>query len=121
MTLASVGDGLIATDAGGRVTTLNPVAEALTGWTQTAAAGRPLVEVFRIVNEETRQPVENPVLRALREGQTVGLTNHTVLLARDGTEWPLDDMPPRSGGRTGRSSGRCWCSGRSSGGGRPSG
>ena len=73
------------------MTFLNGVAEALTGWTQAEAAGRPLPEVFRIVNEQTRQPVENPALRALREGTVVGLANHTVLIARDGTERPIDD------------------------------
>ena len=67
-TLVGIGDGVIATDAGGRVTFLNPVAEVLTGWPQAAAAGEPLERVFRIVNEETRKPVENPALRALRGG-----------------------------------------------------
>ena len=91
VTLASIGDAVITTDAEGRVTFLNAVAEALTGWTQAEAAGRPLPEVFHIVNEHTRQPVENPALRALREGVVVGLANHTVLIARDGTERPIDD------------------------------
>ncbi len=91
ITLASIGDAVISTDAEGRVTFLNGVAEALTGWTQAEAAGRPLPDVFRIVNEHTRQPVENPALRALREGVVVGLANHTVLIARDGTERPIDD------------------------------
>ena len=91
ITLASIGDAVISTDAEGRVTFLNGVAEALTGWPQAEAAGRPLPDVFRIVNEHTRQPVENPALRALREGVVVGLANHTVLIARDGTERPIDD------------------------------
>ena len=73
------------------MTFLNGVAEALTGWPQAEAAGRPLPDVFRIVNEQTRRPVENPALRALREGTVVGLANHTVLIARDGTERPIDD------------------------------
>lgn len=90
-TLASIGDGVIATDTEGRITFLNPVAQDLTGWTAEAAAGVPLVEVFNIVNETTRQPVENPALRALQEGVIVGLANHTVLIARDGTERPIDD------------------------------
>ena len=68
VTLSSIGDAVIATDAEGRVTFMNAVAEALTGWPQAEAAGRPLPEVFRIVNEHTREPVENPALRALREG-----------------------------------------------------
>ena len=90
-TLLSIGDGVITTDAGGRVVLLNPVAEALTGWRQEDARGKPLEEVFRIVNEETRQTVENPVCRVMREGVVLGLGNHTLLLARDGTERPIDD------------------------------
>ena len=98
-TITSIGDGVIATDARGRVTFLNPVAQRLTGWTQDEAHGQPLETVFRIVNEATRQPVENPALRALREGQIVGLANHTLLIARDGTERPIDDSaaPIRDG------------------------
>ena len=91
ITLASIGDAVISTDAEGRVTFMNGVAEALTGWPQAEAVGRPLPDVFHIVNERTRQPVENPALRALREGTIVGLANHTVLIARDGTERPIDD------------------------------
>jgi PAS domain S-box-containing protein len=91
ITLASIGDAVISTDADGRVTYLNRVAEALTGWIQKEAAGRPLPDVFHIVNEQTRQPAENPALRALREGVVVGLANHTVLIARDGSERPIDD------------------------------
>jgi PAS domain S-box-containing protein len=99
ITLASIGDAVVATDAAGRVTFMNGVAEALTGWPQAEAAGRPLPEVFRIVNEWTRLPAENPALRALREGVVVGLANHTVLIARDGTERPIDDSaaPIRDG------------------------
>jgi len=91
VTLYSIGDGVIATDAAGRVTRMNPVAETLTGWTEASARGRPLAEVFRIVNEETRAPVESPVDRVLKEGVVVGLANHTVLVARDGTERPIAD------------------------------
>jgi PAS domain S-box-containing protein len=90
-TLASIGDAVIATDAAGRATFLNPVAESLTGWPAAEAAGRPLAEVFRIVNEHTREPVESPVEKVLRDGVVVGLANHTVLLARDGREAPIDD------------------------------
>jgi PAS domain S-box-containing protein len=99
VTLASIGDGVIATDTEGRVTLLNPVAEALTGWGQPDAAGRPLEDVFRIVNELTRKEAENPVRRVLREGRVVGLANHTALVARDGTERPIDDSaaPIRDG------------------------
>jgi PAS domain S-box-containing protein len=91
ITLASIGDAVVSTDAEGRVTYLNGVAEALTGWTQAEAAGRPLPEVFHILNENTRQAVENPALQALREGVVVGLANQTILIARDGTERPIDD------------------------------
>src|SRR4028119_673637 len=91
ITLASIGDAVISTDAEGRVVFLNSVAETLTGWTQAVAEGQPLTEVFQIVNEYTREPAENPAFQALREGVIVGLANHTVLIARDGTERPIDD------------------------------
>lgn len=91
ITLMCVGDGVIATDAKGRVTLLNPVAEALTGWTQAEAIGRPLEDVFRIINEDTRQTVENPVRRVLIEGVIVGLANHTALISKDGAERPVAD------------------------------
>jgi PAS domain S-box-containing protein len=91
VTLASIGDAVISTDADGRVTLLNRVAESLTGWTLAEARNRPLPEVFHIIDERTRQPADNPALRALREGAVTGLTNHTVLVARDGTERPIDD------------------------------
>ena len=73
------------------MTFLNPAAEALTGWPLADAVGRPLAEVFRIVNEQTRQPVEDPAAKVLRLGTVVGLANHTALLARDGRETPIDD------------------------------
>ncbi|HEY1376487.1 MAG TPA: PAS domain S-box protein [Gemmataceae bacterium] len=91
VTLASIGDAVISTDDRGRVEFLNPVAERLTGWANAEAAGQPLDAVFRIVNEDSRQPVENPATRALREGVVVGLANHTALIARDGGERPIDD------------------------------
>lgn len=90
-TLKSIGDGVIVTDAESRVTFLNPEAERLTGWTQAEAAGMPLLSIFRIVNEETRQEAENPVEKALRSGSVVGLANHTLLLSKDGSEKPIDD------------------------------
>ncbi|MGQ0764727.1 MAG: ATP-binding protein [Gemmatimonadota bacterium] len=90
-TLASIGDAVITTDAEGRVTFLNGHAEELTGWPTTSASGRALSEVFVIVNEVTGAPVEDPATRALREGEVVGLANHTVLIARDGTRRPIDD------------------------------
>lgn len=92
VTLLSIGDAVIATDAEGRVSFMNPVAESLTGWGQAEASGRLLDEVFRIVNEETRAEVENPVTKCLRERAIVGLANHTVLIAKDGTtEHAIDD------------------------------
>jgi PAS domain S-box-containing protein len=91
VTLASIGDAVIVTDAGGRVSFLNPTAQELTGWPPAEAAGRPVEEVFRIQHEQTREAVENPVGRVLREGAVVGLANHTVLVARDGTERPVED------------------------------
>ena len=98
-TLASIGDGVIVTDGRGRVRMLNPIAESLTGWKSKDARDRPLEEVFRIVNEQTRKPVENPVEKVLRLGTIVGLANHTVLIARDGGEHPIDDSaaPIREG------------------------
>ena len=90
-TLSSIGDGVIATDTEARVTFLNPVAEALTGWPLAEALGRPVADVFRIVNEDTRNTVEDPVAKVLRLGTIVGLANHTVLIARDGRESPIDD------------------------------
>src|ERR1043166_6981636 len=90
-TLASIGDGVIATDTQGRVTLLNPEAERLTGWANADALGRPLSEVFRIVNEQSRATTENPVETVLRLGKTVGLANHTVLIGKNGKETPIDD------------------------------
>jgi PAS domain S-box-containing protein len=91
ITVRSIGDGVITTDVDGRVTYLNQVAESLTGWSDGDARGRPLAEVFRIVNESTRAPVENPATRALRDGTVVGLANHTILITRTGDERPIDD------------------------------
>jgi PAS domain S-box-containing protein len=91
VTLRSIGDGVITTDNESRVTSLNGVAEHMTGWPLEDARGKPLDTVFRIVKEHTRAPVENPVVRALREGVIVGLANHTVLIGRDGKEIPIDD------------------------------
>lgn len=90
-TLMSIGDGVIVTDANGRVLLLNPVAEKLTGWAQDDASGKPLEDIFRIINEETRQPVDNPVRRVMHEGAVVGLANHTLLITRDGQEFPIAD------------------------------
>ncbi len=89
--LMSIGDAVIVADACGHVEMMNSVAEALTGWPLAEAAGRPLAEIFRIINEETRQAVESPVARVLREGVVVGLANHTILLTHDGAERPIAD------------------------------
>ena len=91
VTLGSIGDGIIASDPDGLVTYMNGVAETLTGWTNGDANGRPLVDVFHIVNETTRQPVQNPAGLVIRPGNVVGLANHTVLISRDGTECPITD------------------------------
>ena len=90
-TLRSIGDAVIATDAQGVVRLMNPVAEQLTGWTHEQAQGKPLEEVFRIVDEQTRASLESPVLRVVRDRKIVGLVNHTVLLSRSGEEWPIED------------------------------
>jgi PAS domain S-box-containing protein len=91
VTLQAIGDGVIATDFRGRTEFLNPVAETLTGWNNEEARGRPAEDIFRIVHETTGDPVEDPVGRVLREGMVLGLGNHTLLLARDGTERPIAD------------------------------
>ncbi|WP_228038848.1 ATP-binding protein [Nostoc sp. LEGE 12450] len=91
VTLQSIGDAVITTDSLGLVRYLNPVAQKLTGWSQLEAQGLPLSEVFQIVNETTREPVINPLETALYEGKTVGLANHTILIARNGDEFPIDD------------------------------
>ena len=90
-TLHSIGDGVIATDAQGRVTRMNPTAERLTGWPLADAQGQPLPAVFRIVNADTRKTVVNPVQLVMERGEVVGLANHTVLLARDGREYQIAD------------------------------
>lgn len=90
-TLASIGDAVIATDPSACVIYMNPIAEAMTGWHSRDAQGRALADVFNIVNEESRTPVESPVSKSIRLGGIVGLANHTVLIAKDGTERPIDD------------------------------
>jgi PAS domain S-box-containing protein len=90
-TLQSIGDAVIATDAAGDVRFLNPVAQSLTGWTQDEAKGTSLDKVFVIVNEETRKPVSSPFFKVVATGGVVGLANHTVLIARDGTEHVIAD------------------------------
>jgi PAS domain S-box-containing protein len=91
LTLASIGDGVISTDAEARVGFMNPVAEQLTGWSAAEAAGRPITEVFVIVNQQHGRTVQNPVSKVLRTGRIAGLANHTVLISRDGTPHQIDD------------------------------
>jgi PAS domain S-box-containing protein len=90
-TLRSIGDAVIATDDTGLVRFMNPVAEKLTGQLEDEARGLPLDQVFRIFSEHTRQPVESPVTKVLREGRVVGLANHTILRHKDGRDIPIDD------------------------------
>ena len=90
-TLASIGDGVITCDNEGRVQLMNPIAQELTGWTESEACNRPLTEVFRILNEDTREPLEDPVSKVQRLNRIVGLANHTILLRRDGSEIAIDD------------------------------
>lgn len=105
VTLMSIGDAVIVTDSEGLVKLLNPVAEALTGWRLEEARGKPMAEVFHIVNEHTGQPVEDPVERILREGVVIGLANHTVLISRDGTQYPIADSGAPIRDEVGRISG----------------
>ena len=108
VTLTSIGDAVIVTDTQGRVTFLNGEAERLTGWMNGEAEGHSLLTVFHIINEQTRHPVENPVERVLRLGTVVGLANHTILVAKDGREIPINDSgsPIRQG--DGAVQGWCW-------------
>jgi PAS domain S-box-containing protein len=91
VTLNSIGDAVIATDAEGRVTLLNSLSEKLTGWTKAEALGRPVGDIFHIVKKETRQPATVPVIETLAHGTIQGLANHTVLIARDGSECDIAD------------------------------
>jgi diguanylate cyclase (GGDEF)-like protein/PAS domain S-box-containing protein len=91
VTLHSIGDAVITTDADGKVQYFNPVAEALTGWSQKQACGMPLTTVFNIIHETTREPAHNPIEKAIREGRIVGLANHTLLISRAGREIPIED------------------------------
>ncbi len=91
VTLRSIGDAVIATDAAGRVTFLNPASEALTGWDAKEAAGQPIEHVFRIVNERTGEPLPEPVARVLRECRAVELANHAALVKKDGRTVPIED------------------------------
>jgi PAS domain S-box-containing protein len=89
--LHSIGDAVIATDADGGITFMNPVAENLTGWTLPEARQKPLADVFHIVNEQTRETVENPIDKVRRLNRVVGLANHTILISKTGQEFAIDD------------------------------
>lgn len=91
ITLQSIGDAVIATDAQGHITRMNTTAERLTGWPLQQALGRPLPEVFHVVNDQTRSVITNPVQLVMAQGETVGLANHTALVARDGSEYQISD------------------------------
>ncbi len=91
VTLASIGDAVIATDAEGRITFINRVAQSLTGWTRYEAVGKPLETIFKIIDEQTREPIESPAKRVMRERSIVGMSSRALLVARDGTEIPIDD------------------------------
>ncbi len=91
LTLDSIGDAVIVTDASGDLTRMNPVAEALTGWSASEVVGHQLSEAFKIVNAQTRATVPNPVEKVLSTGKIVGLTNHTLLIGKDGSEYQIAD------------------------------
>lgn len=91
ITLNSIGDAVISTDVNGLVVQMNPVAEKLCGWRLTDAWGKPLSDVFKIINADTRQYIEDPVTRVLEHEETVGLANHTVLISKDGSEYQISD------------------------------
>jgi PAS domain S-box-containing protein len=91
VTLSSLGDAVISTDAGARIRMINPAAEKLTGWSSADAIGKPIVEVFRIVKEGTGTPAEIPIDRILRTGKVIGLANHTELIGKTGGRIPIDD------------------------------
>ncbi len=105
ITLRSIGDAVITSDAEGRVLLINDVAEELTGWTQAEAQGQPLSTIFNIINEYTRETVESPADKVMREGVVVGLANHTLLIKKDGQEIPIDDSGAPIRDNTGKISG----------------
>ncbi|MBP7497962.1 MAG: PAS domain S-box protein, partial [Bacteroidales bacterium] len=89
--LYSIGDAVITNDKNGKIKLMNKIAEELTGWKENEAKDKPLEEIFRIINEDSRQKVENPVQRVLKDGIIAGLANHTLLISKDGTETPITD------------------------------
>src|SRR3569623_1405497 len=101
VTLRSIGDAVIATDPIGRIRSMNPAAEAMTGWPEADALGRPLAEVFRIIDEDTREPMTDPVRRCIEQGRITGLAGRSVLLARSGEELGIDASASPIFGRQG--------------------
>jgi len=91
VTLDSIGDAVIATDASGRVTRMNPVAQTITGWQLHEAAGKPITDIFKIINAETQQTIENPIDKVIKTGKTVFLSNNTTLISRDGAQYHISD------------------------------
>ena len=91
VTLQSIGDGVISTDAEGRIDYINPVAQDLTGWDMRGARGKPIQEVMTIINQHTRTPVDHPVMRCLKEGRVITLEDNSVLINHDGVEIPIQD------------------------------
>jgi diguanylate cyclase (GGDEF)-like protein/PAS domain S-box-containing protein len=90
-TLDSIGDAVVSTDIAGNITYLNPVAERMTGWSGPEASGRPLQDVVRIIDADSRQPVPNPLAMAIREDAAVGLSPNCLLVHRDGHESAIED------------------------------
>jgi len=105
VTLSSIGDAVLCTDISGKVTYLNPVAETMTGWTAADALGQPLGEVFRIIDGTNRQPVDNPVQRAIDENRIVGLATDSILIRRDSFESAIEDSSAPIHNRHGQVSG----------------
>ncbi len=105
VTLQSIGDGIITTDAAGRLSWMNPVAEQLTGWQSDAAVSQPLLSIFNILNGDTREPAQNPVDLCLAESRIAGLANHTILVSRQGVEYGIEDSAAPIRSKTGETLG----------------
>jgi len=91
ITLNSIGDGVIATDKKGNITRMNPTSAKMTGWNFLDAEGKPVKEVFSIVDETSRKPIQNPIEKVIATGNTIYLSNHTTLLSKDGSEYQIED------------------------------
>jgi PAS domain S-box-containing protein len=105
ITLNSIGDGVISTDIDGLIVKMNPIAEKLCGWKLNDALGKPLSEVFKIINDETRETVNDPVQKVLESGEIVGLANHTVLISRNGNEYQIADSAAPIKNKEGKTTG----------------